>query len=366
MGLAAAVWMLLALGGCGTESKVEPGDTTAETVPDARGDVSPEQDAPAPQAAYTVHEWGVIASGRVQTAPTTFVSMEDKPVLYFYSDEEIAVDASVEIKGGTARESWPEVTLGATLSWPGLTVEAGPCAAPTPFPASGKGQCPEPYEEPCEATMLGDYVVPDASCLRFGDVTSPLLFYAGALDQPWLPVSGQFMPARDRTKDAVQVTLTLAAAFARDLLVVYRDIEAQGGGYMSYNTTAAHMGVNAALLADRVGDVVGTEVAWDEVVDDPDKPGFGPAPQLETAVAALRLTLAGMGLTDDEVEAFVAAWSGIFFGVDPQDGQPGVAPGESLCVIGFHDEPVYDTLLPLTLVPPPSERVRVLVSYTCL
>lgn len=341
---------------------VPPGDLAGE---DSAEDEVPQLDSVVPLG-YAVHEWGVVSSGRVQTAPTTYLSLEDKPILYFYSDHEFTVDVQVEIRNGTARETWPQVELGSVLSWPGLVVEAGACTQHTPFPIMGQGQCANQYEEPCEAFELANYIVSDASCLRFGEVSSPMLFYAGDLSQPWVPVTGTFVPVRNRSMNAVQATLTLTEEFARDLIVVYRNIEAEEVEFSTPQTTAAKMGVNAAMLSVRVGNVVSAQVGWDVVEDDPEQAGFGPAPQFETGVTALRAELLGLGLNEEEAEAFVTAWKGVFFGVDVIEGVPGVAVGESLCVIGFHSQATYDQLMPLTLDPVPTKTTRVLVSYTCI
>jgi len=340
--------------------------------PETTGDTAPEPDLPEADtpgttgANYTVHEWGVISSQRLQAAPTHYISNEDKPILYFYADSAIDVDASVTINGGTGRETWPEVELGSTMTWNGIHVRDSPCQEPTPFPGFGEGQCPYPGEEPCEAVYLANYVVDDASCITFGEVESPILFYAGMLDEPYLPVTGSFdlltvEPA------AVSVTVKPEASFAGKLFVVYRDITGQSIDFGPIETTKAKFAYAVVdVPADIPEEGLSVELAPEQVVDDPDLPGFGPPPGYADLVGQLTELLIEQGLTEKETDAFLTAWQHIFFGSSATGGQPHVPVGPSVTIVGVHKQSDYEALMPLVLTPPPSKLVRVLVSYTNL
>src|SRR4030042_1986516 len=99
--------------------------------------------------------------------------MADKPVLYLYAGEPMAVDVAVDFPGGLARETWPELELAESIAWRGVQVDPRPCEVQTPFPEWGEGQCEDPWMFVCEATELGSYTVPGASRLRAGAAASP-------------------------------------------------------------------------------------------------------------------------------------------------------------------------------------------------
>lgn len=327
---------------------------------DAGGDVSPDGAGAAP---YRVHEWGVVTSTRLMSSPTHYVSMDDKPILYFYADAPLDVDVAVSIVGGAARETWPEVELGTELSWPGLHLTGAPCEAATPFPGPGEGQCPSPWEEPCEARELGSFVVDEASCLELGEVSAPLLFYAGALDEPFVPVSGSFSLEEGATSE-VEVSLDLAADFVGRVFVVYRDLDVEPQGFDGFVTIGRRHGWTYVDVP--AGGASGALSASLQILDQVDeaRPALEPSVHMPGAAEALRELLLERGLSEAEADAFMVAWAPIFFGATALDGHPGVPPGESLSVIGVHARSDYDALMPLSLTPAPEELVRVLVSHT--
>mgnify|MGYP001481703532 FL=1 len=68
-----------------------------------------------PGAVYTLHEWGVnsvtLAGGAsMQAGPRRYYdSMDKKPVIYIYSDDQFTLDLGVEYRTGTSSETWPEI-----------------------------------------------------------------------------------------------------------------------------------------------------------------------------------------------------------------------------------------------------------------
>ena len=352
----------------GPDSSVGPDvsrESDVPTEPDAAAgpDVGPDV---GPQENYTVHEWGVVFNQRLQSAPTHYLSMDDKPILYFYSDIELDVDVELKFTGGTGRETWPEVELGTTLKWPGLHISDSPCQNATPFPSWGEGQCPYPYDEPCEVSCLANYVVDEASCLTFGSVKSPLLFYAGILDDPFVPVAGTFESLLS-DPPTVHVVFKPDAGFVGKYFVIYRDIEVAGGEWDGPVTVAAKFAYEMVEVPDVTpGDGFSIELMPEEVFDDADVPGFGPPQDYDLLTDDLSAILTAQGLTNKETEAFLTAWQHIFFGSNAYDSHPHVPGGQSVAIIGIHAQSICEELTPLTLTPPPKELVRVLVSLTYL
>mgnify|MGYP006971706922 CR=1 FL=1 len=351
-------------------SELSEEDSTTEDALDEDGaeigdTVSP--DGQTEKAPYIVHEWGVLANERVHGLPTHYESMDDKPILYFYTDETLTVDASVTFTAGTARETWPEVTLDSTVSWPALTLHPESCAQDhTPFPGYGEGQCDNPWEEPCEAMGLGNAVVADASCIEFEGVTSPLLFYAGTNSEPLIPVTGSY--ALHPVEPAeVSVTFTPTAKFEGQFLVIYRDIETQYDEIGTPPTTHATYDFAFVDVPEAVPEGGISVTLHPQVVID-----VNSSPELEFSTVLGNLEdeftakLQGHGLTGAEAEAFVNNWSTPMFGCWYQEGHPSVPAGVSVTVIGVHQRSDFDAWMPLTLTPEPQELVRVLVSYTQL
>jgi len=347
---------------------VDP-DLSPDVTPDLSPDLDPgddvAQDHQGPETAvgYTVHEWGVLSLERSATAPTLYQSMDDKPVLYFYSQEPLTVDVSVTFTRGTGRETWPEIPLDSTLTWNGLEIGAGPCQEWADFPAFGEGQCPSPWEEPCEATFLGDYVVPDASCVTFGETVSPLLFYAGTNLDPVMPVTGSYEEAMNSEVPMVEVSFTTHMRFVDKLFVVYRDITAPAGWDQPVTS--------AAQFAAAMVDVASLQPPVDYTVyltlQDVDFSVKTPeAADYTGLVNMLMSALTEQGLTAEEADAFAVAWAPMFFGVYARNGHPRIPAGPSVWVIGIHDQGDFDELMPLTLTPGPESLTRVLVSYSPL
>jgi len=214
--------------------------------------------------------------------------------------------------------------------------------------------------------MLGQYVVDEASCLTFGEVASPLLFYAGLMDEPFVPIDGDFSLLTVEPAE-VSVQFQPQADFVGKLFVIYRDLTIGGMGFEAPVTTAAKFAFEMVEVPATIPEEgFALSLFPLEFEDDPALPGFGPPPAYDQLGEELLALLLEQGLSPEEAAAFMTAWQKIFFGADFRDGHPSVPSGPTVFIIGIHSQADYDQLIPITLTPPPEELVRVLVSYTML
>jgi len=208
-----------------------------------------------------------------------------KPVLYFHVDPggtPPTVEVSARIPGGSLIEHWPAASdWSATsitadgVSWRGLSL--GPCIGTTSVsrgPTREATICgaPDGY---CEVNDLPGYETADASCVHAGGFEARLLFYRGAVPTPTLP------------------------------LRVGRD----ASGALSFATTPP-VGSEGPFVRD------GRRFALPWLA--PGVPQTLPDAFSESFDGeALARTMAGMvsaaGLTSDESDAFMRAWSESFF-----------------------------------------------------
>lgn len=233
-------------------------------------------------------------------SPAT-VRMET-PVVYFYVDEPQIVHLSVRFVDGAITEWYPRASAFTPdgLDWGGFTVSP-------PNGATAYLTEPEPsHYYPARA-------VPEAAEVRVcdprGDEHEKFLFYRGI---------GQFQPSIRGT------------ATDQDLRV----------------WTAGTAGPTV-LAVDRAGDAVGVQA-----ISPTTTPATLPRPArtgtVADAQAAVRAELVGAGLTPAEADAMLATWTEDWFG-----------PGLRLVYVVPRAE--VDARLPLSVTPPPTELVRVIV-----
>jgi len=330
--------LMIINGGCGAKSHVE-GD----------GGLDLESDTISP---YSVHEWGVVVNGEVLSSPRIIDEGIDKPIIYFYAEQDIDnVEVSVTFNNGVARESWPEIELGERLVWSNLRIEAEPCGQDyTPFPGPGEGQC---GELECEVTTLSNYIVDNASCIVFGEVRSPLLFYSGILNQMEQPIEGDFSRSRcifPCTPGIATLTNNTDKTIT-DIFVVFR--------YIGEEEHWISIGIIDKLEPGETDSIGLPETIFVESPQDM-------VSEIEEAKNLWRQLLQRSGLTDKEVSAFMKAWERFMFGLDWYEEEPfsahphpSVPSGPSLFIYYILPRDIYDQILPISIEPLPKEIVRV-------
>jgi hypothetical protein len=376
---AVLLWALWLLPGCYASSMTDgdgdadaDSDTDADSDSDADSDTDSDADSDADadsDSGLVVHEWGVFTGGMARTLPRTWLDdMADKPILYFYSDRPLTVGVSVDFPGGSATETWPEVSLGSSIGWPEVHVDPTACASHTPFPGIGEGQCEDRWRWQCEATELWTYVVPDAGCLQAGATTAPLIFYSGSLAPGGLPLAGSYCsiplasePADPDEPRASGVDLTLSNQGERpvgSVLLVYRDLAGQCYPWEECDIDQAIVGV-ARVDQVRPGEEVDVSFETSMFVAPEESRYIEPPDWLLAEEATLAAEMQDAGLSRSEAEALLAGWRHTFFDLMPDDNFISVPLGPSLEAIYLLPRDDYDELLPIRIDPEPRTLVRV-------
>lgn len=302
---------------------------------------------------YAVHEWGLVRAGAGDTlevgalgpgapSPADFAVIE-KPVLYFHLEGEGALDVSVGVRAGEGeiREHWPVVRVDAApheLTWASARLHGGPC--PMPAIASTTTSCArlDPGEA-CETLELARALAPGTACVTVSD-------RAPVLDVPFL-----FYRVRTR---ALRVPLAPAYLDFGDINVRNDSDLPMPGRLIRFQRVLSTVRV---------------------VVVDPPAPHAtilvghdfqGP----EVARAAVRDSLTGIGLTDDEASAFLASWDEAFFGdaAGEHERTPAaeeIPPPED-SILYFLPETDVARLAELELTPAPSAVHRAMAVWTTL
>lgn len=345
-------------------------DRDADEDTDGREDLPPAQ--------YTLHEWGVVVMGDEGAAtfgpsPEFSGPIPAKPVIYLYSDGVIGpVDISIDFASGGATEVWPETTLSGRVSWYGLTLTPGACAAPTPFPVPW-----DPYptgDTYCEACALGTCVVSGTSCLRYTtsggtSVSSNLLFYTGRLPLYTPPLSAYYDVPLCSDGDCLAFNVSNSSTrFVEDVWIVYRQTESACVDpslcpLKSADIAWTHVdAIPAGTVFTRTLPVTHLEVPVDE---------YGhPTGDLELPEgwkglgADLAAELVARGLTAQETEAFMTNWNTLFFGLLGSDSMY-VDPlyENGAFVISFMPPEDYNSQLALRANPSPKQSTRVGMIY---
>lgn len=290
LGLATA----LAMGGCGGSA---PAPTPANDNAGSTSAGGPEPVPGGDPAGFEVHEWGVVdvpASGstEVGAGPGQPGAIFDehrpvrKPVLYFHVDPggtPPTIDVSARIPGGSLIEHWP-----ASSDWPATSISSdgvswrgmslGACVRPasvTRGPVAREATICAAPDGYCEVNDLPGYETADASCLQAGGFEARLLFYRGAVPTPALPLS------------------------------VTRDPSGR------YSLRASDPGGSAILF---VRDGRGISLPWPAPGTDVGLPdAFSESLDGEALARSMASIVSAAGLTTDEADAFMRAWSEAFF-----------------------------------------------------
>jgi len=378
VGLLGMAW----LSGCYLHAETRPTDGDGDTDVDADSDGDSDGDAP-----FVVHEWGVFSGNGVHGVNRNWAGMEaDKPVLYFYPDEgaeSLTVDVTVDFPDGHARETWPELTLGETIAWNDVVIDGEPCNDDyTPFPRLGEGQCENPDTWYCEATELGSYIAPAASCLTVDGEASPLLFYAGTLNSVPPAITGTYCggsasydpaperpePPEDPPENAVMLSLSNPLDEAvGPVFLIYRDIQGDcmpwGGCDISYAAVGTAWIEEVPAESEITVQLGYTVLAT--AADEP-LPYIEPPEWLMAEEESMTTVLTDAGLTGDEAEALLNGWRHTFFDLMPDDNFITVRMGESIAAAYLVPRNYFDEALPIEIEPAPRELVRVGLGFSYL
>jgi hypothetical protein len=291
------------------------------------------------EAPFVVHEWGLVdvfRGGEVEIgagpgAPVRSAFEGEfvrKPVVYFHLDEGVrALDVRVDVQlEGTLIESWPTLTRheGNRFGWDASLTACGPgehSAATDLTVMTSRTECPA-SDGYCEVADLPSYETADAACVDVGDAQGRLLFYRGLLSPGTrlpLSVEGAASTLRIRTRE----TLPQHAYLVRNA-----------------QAFLLHPSANDATLVE----------ADAEPCD---------------GAASLTRDLLDAGLTEDEANAFMRAWSVSLFEGDVQSRETmrlsrGAEIGAEVTLLYFLPRADIERLAPMQVTPTPRRLERVM------
>jgi len=321
-----------------------------------------------PDAVYTLHEWGVNTVTLADEATTHagplryYDAVDRKPVIYIYSDESFAVDIGVQYRDGTSSETWPEIPASPWVVWKDVQVGTGGCTPSATPPVDWSGEAPAR-----EVWDLPNWVVDGANCLTYGETVSKLLFYAGPFTG-YTPGVEATLTRMDTLAGEVTLTNNLADEIG-PVIALYREAESACEYFGSCPVHTALIGWK--IMGDVApGGTVVEPLEWDYLhVDATDQEPYpsidGMLPSGWTEMPAnLRFMLTDKGLTEDEVDRFMAAWTDIMFGLHGADADPMFPEYQSgASLIYLWPDSRTAEKLPLTAVPAPTNTVRAMVEY---
>lgn len=325
-------------------------------------------ETPSEGAAYEVHEWGLLraeagdvlrVSGVAPPVREEMLSV-DKPLLYFHTDAPLTLrSVRVATPGGALLETWPYVAGRDAVTWPDVRIAHEDSCVPSRLPQANEAPCiglaPNAF---CETPGLAITRTSDAACVHVGDATERFLFYR-AEARTYTP------PLRftRRADGEVDITNEGDAAIPGVLVHIRRDngvVDAWTERAPAPHATVVlqHAEVTADDEADR-------PVAMDRRM----RPGH-----TDSGRAGIRQTMLGLGLTTEEIDAFLRAWDPTLFGPGNVDQPPidvltdGVdidaVPQET--VLYFLPESTLDGIATLTFDPAPRAVHRALALWTTL
>ena len=289
----------------------------------------------APQADFTVHEWGLVSfdpdrpaevltsqfdDSRVFSDPFPGMAVPEKPIVYVHPgptfDFSQAINVSVRIERGTVFEAWPSLTPSANLTdlstfeWTLQVLDHGCDASVAPI-VSDPHCAAIPPGYVCEAAELPRYIADTPYCLQVDNMQVPVLLWNGITE--WRPP----VSAVPQASGAIEVSNT-STATVHDVFV------ALGPGVAYVDQIPA--GETVTVSADMA--------------------------TLNTATlqASVHQILIDGGMTINEADDFVRAWNRDVLSV----------PSDAWQVLGFYAPETIDALAPLTITPQPTAVHRVL------
>ena len=274
---------------------------------------------------YTLHEWGVnvvkTTGARLSSAPPRFYgAVPAKPVIYIYGKQPFTLNVGVRFKAGVARETWPELPSAQNIAWNNIQVTQGDCAlSPTPQ-APEYGSAASPVAPDKEIYDLANWIVPQADCLKVGDVRSRLLFYSGDLPSYSSPLSFSY------TIDAAAQTITFSAKnqgseALSNVLLLYRD--AWGDCIDPSLCSLRHVVLGFTRLSTLAPGATQKQTVALSVLNSEAESFVALALPAEWQALSkqFKSDSVALGLSTDEAEKLVAAWDETFFGVHHVDAR---------------------------------------------
>jgi hypothetical protein len=323
--------------------------------------------APPTHGRFAIHEWGLFAVSTAQPSrasaatqtPNAVLRTERvndgfvgglggmgpasglKPVFYVHLDEgtnNARFDLDLGVPSSTLVERWP---IGGALDgdaqrtragWQGVVARRGPCVGATPPPTWESPLCAT-RDHFCEAAEIPRYAGDRASCLTVGEEKSEVLFYRAE------SISTAPLPLRlEHDGTAWKVARTGNAA--TDGPIFYIEASAPGATPSIRQLGTTHIGV--PLSAETGVSLTPADVR-----------------------IALLAEATRRGLTRDEADAFVDAWSPAFFdrclrtGPEASGEVPASLAQAGRSLLYFAPEAAVDAMLPLTTTPRARSVARV-------
>ena len=349
---------------CGAESvapaaPAEAPENASDRLEEA---VEEAESTPEIETAYAIHEWGFIAhhyahgandgaselltSGTAPApayAPTVQLPGQlpghhsngrsgGKPVIYVHlqGDGNIARFTASLSTSGRFLEEWPhsEGSTPTSLSWD-VEARRGSCSARNNYPTAGGLHCLGIADRYCEAAELAHYETEDSACLTVDGKEWNHLFYRAQ-------IAGD-VPLRV-SKRGDTFTVHNARALPGRLMRIRRGDNASETRVALFDAPVAGESSTLPATLDRPAAV---------------------------GIAALEAELGALGMSEDEVGAFMIAWQAELFGDTEERQQVEMvgSPPHDLrpkddVLIYFLPTATLDAMVPLTLSPPPTEVRR--------
>lgn len=353
--------LLLLLGcSCGGGSATTPAPST--TPPTS---VAPTSASGAP-VDVEVHEWGLLRAeagdvlriGAV-SPPIAFSPMVmEKPVLYFHTSAPTTLrTASVRIEGGSIAESWPFVASSTEARWTDVRLDPTAACAASPLPTAADLPCAAlAAGDTCEATGLAVVRAADAACVSVGGTTDGFLFYRARVERFTPPLVFERIAGTDRVRVTNEGDLPIPGELVR--------IE-RGYGWartLSVAPPAPHASIEVGADFDAAARVTETPVATEDLVEE--ERMVGPS-TVTPGQAALRRSLAALGLSPAEQDAFLAAWGDALFG-RPGEVLVEQSPPPTTSFVSFLPEARAAALAPLSFDPPVRAVHRAMAVWSVL
>lgn len=322
-------------------------------------------------AEYEVHEWGLVrqeATGDVVRIGSVAPPVELrplvvlKPVLYFHTKGKLDL-ASVSVtapSGGSILEVWPLLhngrtgeAIGSRVEWTRVALDPTGECAPSPLPTIADPPCTALGADFCEVASLAVARTSDAACVTTNGTTERFLFYRGRSTTLRPPL----VVARRGAAGEIAVTNTGARRIPGKIIRI-RSVD----GETSASASSPPEPNDAVQIAEPSG-VSALEL--------PASTGKLPA---TVGSAVLRDTLGELGLTVEEIDAFMRAWEPTLFPrpgytqLDIQlDSVPGLrSMGRTESILYFLPEESTDDVAKLGFSPAPRVVRRAIAVWTAL
>ena len=322
-------------------------------------------------AGYEVHEWGLLRAEAGDVLRVSAVAPPvqpevltvDKPLLYFHTDAPLTLrSVRVATPLGRLLETWPYVAGMEAVTWPNVRIAHQAECVPSPLPRVDQAPCSMLGAGVfCESPGLASTRTSDAACVHVGDATERFLFYR-AEARAYTP------PLRftRRADGDVEVTNEGDAAIPGVLVHIRRE---NGRSHAWTEAAPAPQATRVLQRAQRSSE------------DEADRPTL--PSEVDSGRAGIRETMRGLGLTNEEGEAFLRAWDTTLFGVSgavdiPPIDEPvppidvlqrdglDVELGPQETVLYFLPESTLSGIATLTFDPPPRAVHRALALWTTL